>query len=172
VQTIPTAQGLAAFSELLRGGDVQAAVTPMDWLAFATAYPATAADPFLQLMVANASDNETPATVKFSSESIERRAIAVSTYVRAEAARVLGMVPDRLDGAMPLSSYGLDSLMAFQLKSRIEADLGAVLPIIQFLHGPSVEALSLAVLDAVQRGEQPMAAAEEEEEEVWEGGTL
>jgi acyl carrier protein len=100
----------------------------------------------------------------------DRSVAAIAAYLYAEAARVLGMSRDRLDTATPLSSYGLDSLMAMQLRSRVETDLGAALPIIEFLRGASVDELALAIMDATRRNEQPMIVAENEV--LWEVGTL
>ena len=62
---------------------------------------------------------------------------AIGAYLCAEAARVLRIPREGFDAATPLSSYGLNSLMAVQLRSRVEADLGVVLPIIEFLRGGS-----------------------------------
>ena len=53
VDTISTARALAALRELLETQAVQAAVMPIDWSTFARAYPAFAADAFLQLQVAD-----------------------------------------------------------------------------------------------------------------------
>jgi phthiocerol/phenolphthiocerol synthesis type-I polyketide synthase D len=173
--TIATAKGLAALQQLLREGDTQAAVMPINWREFAGAYPAVAADPFLEAMVGGASRDASrsamvPLLAGLSGAPPERSAAAIGAHLCVEVSRVLGMPPDRLDITMPLSSYGLDSLMSVQLKSRIETDLGAVLPIIQFLRGPSVEELTLAVLEITQ-GNEP-AAANADKEVSWELGTL
>jgi acyl transferase domain-containing protein/acyl carrier protein len=177
VATISTARGLAALRELLETQATQAAVMPIDWDAFVAAYPAFAADVFLESQVAGirvrgAATREralTPASL--DGLDPEARARTVQTYLHAEAARVLGFVPARLDPTAPLSSFGFDSLMAVQLKNRIEADLGLVVPMIQFLQGPSVEQLVPLLLDAVQSPTErvaPHAAAEE----LWEVGSL
>jgi len=63
----------------------------------------------------------------------------------------------KLDSDVPLSSLGLDSLMAVQLKNQIETDLCAVVPMILFLQGPSVDQLVspvLAALDAQLQGSE------------------
>jgi acyl carrier protein len=84
---------------------------------------------------------------------------------------VLGLAPERLDTEMPLSAEGFDSLMAVQLKNRIEADTGAVVPMIQFLQGLSVEQLVVPVLEAgraLDGSVMTVGAAAE----MWEEGTL
>ena len=105
-------------------------------------------------------------------ESAETQPSLVGNYLRTEAARVLGMAPERIDITLPLSSYGFDSLMAVQLKNRIEADLGAVIPMIQFLQGKSVGELLPSVIEAVQTGPLAAASGEGPVAEHWEEGTL
>jgi acyl transferase domain-containing protein len=179
VATISTARGLAALRELLETQATQVAVMPIDWAAFAGAYPAFAADIFLESQVAGVRTRGAATREgRLTPESLDgldpdARARTVQTYLHAEAARVLGFVPARLDPTAPLSSFGFDSLMAVQLKNRIEADLGLVVPMIQFLQGPSVEQLVPVLLDAAQsptEGVAPRAAAAAEE--LWEVGSL
>jgi NAD(P)-dependent dehydrogenase (short-subunit alcohol dehydrogenase family) len=179
VATISTARGLAALRELLETQATQAAVMPIDWSAFAAAYPSFAADIFLDSQVAGVRTRGAATREgRLTPESLagldpDARARTVQTYLHAEAARVLGFVPARLDPTAPLSSFGFDSLMAVQLKNRIEADLGLVVPMIQFLQGPSIEQLVPVLLDAAKsptEGVVPRAAAAAEE--LWEVGSL
>ena len=57
----------------------------------------------------------------------------VVTAVQESLAQVMGLEPDRVDPGRPLTELGLDSLMAFEFKERLEGSLGAPL---------SLEALS------------------------------
>jgi hypothetical protein len=58
-----------------------------------------------------------------------------------------------------------------QLKNRIEADIGAIVPMTLFLQGPSVEQLVSPVLEAAEAldGAPAVAAGAAE---VWEEGSL
>jgi acyl transferase domain-containing protein/acyl carrier protein len=176
VDTITTARGLAALRELLETQATQATVMPINWNKFARAYPAFAADPFLQSQVtglqSDAADGAAAALSMATLSALEpdARTDALATYLRAEAARVLGFLPERLDPSAPLSSFGFDSLMAVQLKNRIEADLGVVLPMIQFLQGPSVEQLLPSLLDAAASPAAAVAAPASAAS--WEVGSL
>jgi acyl carrier protein len=96
--------------------------------------------------------------------------MAIGAYLCIETARILQIPRDRFDATTPLASYGFDSLMAVQLRGRIETDLGAVLPIIEFLRGGSVDELASAVLKATQLNDQPRVNADSEV--LWELGTL
>jgi acyl carrier protein len=182
VATIPTTTGLAALRELLETDATQAAVMPIDWAALVRAYPAFAADTFLQSQAAAIQPSEAGgdrgnrsfAQTLAEAADPESRVVALRAYLHTEAARVLGFAPSKLDAEAPLSSFGFDSLMAVQLKNRIEADLGLVIPMIQFLQGPSVEQLVPVLLEAAGDavpGAGPIATADVAEE-MWEVGSL
>ena len=67
--------------------------------------------------------------------------------LREQAARVLRLSAAALDVEQPLNNVGIDSLMAIELKNRIEADLGVTVPMVKFLEGPSVRALAQFVAE-------------------------
>jgi acyl carrier protein len=67
--------------------------------------------------------------------------------LREQTARVLKMPIASLDVEQPLNNLGIDSLMAIELKNRIEADLGASVPMVKFLEGPSVRDLAALLSD-------------------------
>ena len=174
--TIGTAQGLSALNELILDGEAQTAVMPMNWAEFARAYPHFAADPFLDRLVETAAADAAPAAsaglsrARLIEAPTDTWPVLVADYLRVEAARVLGASPASFDTASPLSAWGFDSLMAVQLKNRIEMDLGIVIPMITFLQGPSVEQLVPSVCTALASNAPAIQAAEELE--VWEEGSL
>jgi acyl transferase domain-containing protein/acyl carrier protein len=176
VGVLSNAAGLAALADLLRDGDVQAAVTPIDWVAFGRAYPAFAADPFLveQVGVVAGGATAEPRQQGLSADRLqaaEDQGAVLGAYLRDEAARVLGIAPERLDPNESLALFGLDSLMAVQIKNRIESDLGVAVPMIQFLQGPSLDELTPVILEVFQSRDVSAAAPQQDDEE-WEEGSL
>lgn len=67
----------------------------------------------------------------------EHRTI-LSTYVQKQIAHILRIPVQRLENEQPLTSLGFDSLMAIELKNRIEHDLQIRLPIIPFCKGQAL----------------------------------
>src|SRR5262249_7963432 len=70
----------------------------------------------------------------------ERRAL-VEAYLRAEMARLLKTPLSDEDMEMPVQSLGLDSLMAIQVRNRVEAGLGVSVSVVDFLKGLRVRQL-------------------------------
>ncbi|MGZ4112319.1 MAG: AMP-binding protein, partial [Tumebacillaceae bacterium] len=80
-----------------------------------------------------------------------QRQTALEAYLLVKAALVLKMTPAQLDVQQPLSRFGLDSLMAVELKNSIEESAGVILPVTTFLEGPSIAQLSNDVLEELEK---------------------
>ncbi len=72
----------------------------------------------------------------------DQRREQVIGYFRDRVAGVLRLDPMRIDPERKLDALGLDSLMAIELKSGVEADLGTNLPITHLLDGPTIAQLA------------------------------
>jgi acyl carrier protein len=59
-----------------------------------------------------------------------------------QIARVLRCSPSKIDVHQPLTRLGIDSLMAVELKNRVEVDLELTVPVTALLQGPSLSQLS------------------------------
>ncbi|CAG0936139.1 nonribosomal peptide synthetase DhbF [Thermoflexales bacterium] len=70
----------------------------------------------------------------------------LESYLREQVASTLGLNPSMLDLHQPLSTFGLDSLMAIELQHRLETDLGALCPMESFLQEPSIAQLAAELL--------------------------
>src|SRR5207248_7080506 len=70
-------------------------------------------------------------------DEAERPAL-VASFLQQELARVLEIEPDDLDVEAPLTRVGLDSLMALELKNRVETALGIELPVVGLIEDPTI----------------------------------
>lgn len=71
------------------------------------------------------------------------RVAMVRDYIQAELARIMSFDLDQLDVDQPLTAFGLDSLMALELKNNLEGMLAFTLPMAKLLEGPSISSLAL-----------------------------
>jgi acyl carrier protein len=79
--------------------------------------------------------------------SPEQRAALLETYVHEQVARTLALSPERLDRRQPLANAGFDSLMAIEVRGRLQSELDVVIPIVALLENPSVADLTPKLLD-------------------------
>lgn len=76
----------------------------------------------------------------------EGRLARVYEYVKLCVGGLLGVTEQDLDHDKRISQLGFDSLMAVQLKNRLEKELGVVVPMAALLSGPTIDDLTATVL--------------------------
>ena len=86
----------------------------------------------------------------FSRHRKSNRPGIVAHYLHGKVAAVLKVEPTMVELDRPLHELGLDSLTAFELKNRIETELGVTLPVGQFLQRPTIS----AIVSACHSGDQ------------------
>jgi acyl carrier protein len=78
----------------------------------------------------------------------------------------------KLDVRQPINTLGIDSLMAIELRTRVQKDLGAVVPIADVLQGPSIAQLAALLLQQLSVGRlldvTHVKAAAAADDENWE----
>jgi len=144
-------KALQVLGELLAEPDtVQSVVASVDWNLFKGVYEARRARPFLAL-VASRHAARTTRRAESPPELTHRLATApehqhrdlVVAFLREEVARSLGIQPaTAVDVEQGLFEMGMDSLMAVELKTRIEEAVGTNLPSTLTFNYPNVEALA------------------------------
>jgi acyl transferase domain-containing protein/acyl-CoA synthetase (AMP-forming)/AMP-acid ligase II/acyl carrier protein len=87
----------------------------------------------------------------------------IETYLRQQVSRALKLPLFKLDPQQPLNYLGFDSLMAIELKSRIETELGVSISVAEFLQTSSIVQLALQVWERLM----PQLTSPN-----WEEGTL
>ncbi|MFO1456194.1 MAG: type I polyketide synthase [Steroidobacteraceae bacterium] len=155
VGDIDIAGGMAAFEAAIAGGAPRTAVVALDRSRFLQS--ATVAVRALlgagPRERASATQGDRPGAASVDRAALvaaqpAERVASLTSYVRAAVSRVLGFAPANLEMSAPLTTLGLDSLMAVQLRNQLEADLGVAIPMAEFIRGPSAEMLA-AQIDAM-----------------------
>ncbi|EGO65798.1 lichenysin synthetase A [Acetonema longum DSM 6540] len=152
---IPPAAGLQIL-EALAGRDLeQVAVMDMDWeqwgAIFQQAGKAGLFEDLLQhtgeiaATVSSAASGEGSVRAGLLGAGPEERRQLLEQYLCGQTAQVLKLPQARLDVNAALNGMGLDSIMAVELKNKLERTLGVVVPMVNFLQGPSIAELAAQV---------------------------
>jgi myxalamid-type polyketide synthase MxaE and MxaD len=181
VKTIAPQAGLQVLEQVLPQRLAQIGVMPINWRAFpsgATA-PSLLADLIREAAHDHSADGLGNEGREFRESLLraaeEERQSMLETYLRQQLARVLGSSASDLDAQQPLSNLGIDSLMAVELRTRIQTDLGVMVPIAHVLAGPSLQHISRLLLEQLTAKwlvEAPRRTDATSEGEEWEVLTI
>ncbi len=155
---MPADQALLCLGEFLGGNLPQLAVAAVDWAVLKPAYEARRRRPFLQAMAAPASalkmePSGAPAAgpAQSGSELLrdwaaarpEQRPNILAAHLRRAVAGVLGIDPAQpIEPEKGLFDLGLDSLMALELKNRLEVLVETTLPSTLIFNYPTIADLA------------------------------
>ena len=155
---------LLGLESLLGSSAGNVALLDLDWAALGRSLPASAAPKFSVL--ARSVVGERGAHGTESAQELRRRLDALSgstliaaltEIVRAEAAEILRIAPERIESGMSLLEMGMDSLMAVELATSLEARLDIQLSALALSGGPTIE----SVVERILRLLHPQDAAAE-----------
>ena len=146
IQPLAAADGVSLYEWLTGFPGSAVSVVPVDWAKFRTARGGRDRRLFAE-RVGEAGQGGGQEAGEFAArlaaaDSVHARKQLLESAVRDTAARVLRVSPRRLDSRRPLGTMGLDSLMAIELRNRLEALLGRSLSATLAWNYPTVEALA------------------------------
>jgi acyl transferase domain-containing protein/acetylornithine/succinyldiaminopimelate/putrescine aminotransferase/predicted amino acid dehydrogenase/NADPH-dependent curcumin reductase CurA/NADP-dependent 3-hydroxy acid dehydrogenase YdfG/acyl carrier protein len=173
VVPIDVNSGFRALDRLLKEDVTQALVMQADWRRLRQAYWSSAA-PFFSTVATGVEEPQTEAPKeteilrRIFSAAPETRAEILQDYFKTELARVTGLQVSRIDVDKPLSDSGFDSLMAIELVSRTETQLGVNLPIDLLVQDAT---LSQLVHEALALLKEPVARPQVEPRHERESST-
>jgi NAD(P)-dependent dehydrogenase (short-subunit alcohol dehydrogenase family)/acyl carrier protein len=153
IQSLSQVQGLGALENLLRHNVPQVAVLPVQWEKLARFFvpgqePPLLTDIFRKLptrrsQAAQPEVMESALATLLSQAAPEDRRGIVLTHIREQLVATLGL--DRATPIEPqrkLSELGMDSLMAVELRNRLQLSIGRPLPATVGFEYPTLESLS------------------------------
>ncbi|HLX08765.1 MAG TPA: type I polyketide synthase [Thermoanaerobaculia bacterium] len=172
IGSLPPAQACAVLGRLLLHPAAQVAVMAVDWPRWLRTDPAAQRSPLLGALSGAAFDAGASAGGAAAAAAAERdlrpalerappaeRRSLLEARLRRETAEVLRLPQQRLDEAQALIRLGLDSLMALDLKLRIDAGLGVSVPVSRLLQGLSFRQLLAEILATIGEAADSKAAA-------------
>jgi acyl transferase domain-containing protein/acyl carrier protein len=136
--------GVALLAEELLGDRVQVAVGGIDAPAWVTATPAAAGSSLLRQLLPGVTAEAAPAgeqrfdrTELLTLDRPGRRGLLIG-YLSRQIARIARRDAGTVDVNDRVTTLGLDSLMAMELKQLLDAEVGASMPTVRLLRGPTV----------------------------------
>src|SRR5262249_13687063 len=141
MRPIPVAQALDGLGRLMTRACNSVVLADVQWSAMARTHAALASSPRTAGLIGSEQDQWA------SGGALRNRLLACSGaqrldivigFLRAQIANVLKVSSDSIELERPLGELGLDSLTSFELKNRVEAEIGTAVPIGKFLQRPTV----------------------------------
>jgi acyl carrier protein len=156
-------QGLQALGRLLRCQDAQVAVVPFDFRRWCEFYPQARTAPLFELLRGSPDGTsleprDTAVLQAIRAAEGPDRCRLLTDYLGQSAARILGFGGGHISRERSLSSLGLDSLMALELRNAIELDLGVAVPVTSLLQGNDLGGLAEIVDEQLSVADPPPAA--------------
>jgi len=154
VGSIDTGEGLELLARAMRTGAPQVMALAVDWQVFSGSSTGRhhMFSPFAQTPAVRGLRSSDTAAATLTPEVLAALAEAEQSarlvaFLRGEVARELGVREERIPSTTSLSALGLDSLMAVQLRNRVQQALACTIPVSRFVEGRSVEQLATELLE-------------------------
>jgi len=161
ISALEPAASLELMHVLLRGAPAHVGVLSIDWSKFLAQYTTGQSPPLLDRLAERS--GQPAASVLTLTERLRMAPTGgedeiLVGYVRESLGAVLGMRPDEVGIDVPLLQLGLDSLMAIEVRNRIERGGGPVVAMSRYLDGSDVRGIARAIRESMALA-PPVAAA-------------
>ena len=146
---VPLAAGLNLLEELIAEGQQGAmAVLPMNWARWGGVFPLAGALPYFEQLVPKNGNASNQRQARITAEMLlkmgdEAQIEVLQGTVHRAVCQAMRIDIGGLDVNTPLTAAGLDSILALELKSRIEMGIDVVVQTYSLLKGQSVRGLAL-----------------------------
>ncbi len=156
-------RGIQVLSQLLRQNPVQVAAMPTDWSLWRQAHPAGQESPVIAELVRQETRITTPTRGLLEESSLLQelliadpptRRARIEGHLQELVAQVMRLEKSRFNSDQPLNSLGLDSIMAVEIKNRVEVSLGVTLSVVDLLQGASVAGVAGLIVSQLENDSQ------------------
>ena len=129
---------------------IQVAIADIDWAVWGRMHPPSAGTPRLAAHVNAAKGTGAAggtARAELAAMPVEQRVEMLTHMLVEQVAGVLGIPGDSVDGHTPLPELGLDSLMAVELRARINVALDVEMPALELSRSGGLSSLAARLAD-------------------------
>ena len=144
IESIPLEQGLQILGNLLGKDTAQVGVLPVNWSKFCQQIPQGVVLPFLESFIAIDKKpllQRTKFLQQLEIAPVNERQTLLIAHIQTELVKLLGIDSSELEPQQGFLDLGMDSLMAVELKNRLESTLSCSLPATLVFDYPTIEAL-------------------------------
>ena len=163
-------QGLATLATAMASNETQLAFMSVDWPRLFEADPPARLSPFLRKLLSKTGDVEPGAEVvpklDLTGKPVGEQQTLLSATIANIIAAILRLPVKDLDPKIRITELGVDSLVAIEIKNRIQREVGADVALTALLEGPTVESLTGTLLAQLKVGEMKASVSDEPMEEV------
>lgn len=133
-------QGMQVLESLLSGAQTQVGVFPVNWSKFLRELPAGQKIPYLEAFISSVTETENTQQLleELKSAPPEEGEKILLNYLINKMSSLLGMTAAKIDIKQPLTSMGVDSLMAVELRNLLLRELEFDLPLERIIDGISI----------------------------------
>lgn len=169
---IPVEQGLQALERAIQQSSAQLGVLPINWTNFMQKFPVAAEPPlFSELLLPlrqprkdeqlEAKQLELLRRLQEATPSVQQQ--LVIAYIQSKLVEILRWEPsNQLNPQQGFFDMGIDSLMAIELKNKLEAALGFSLASTLLFKYPTIESLADYLLSKLIPSDVPLASSQVE----------
>jgi acyl carrier protein len=162
LQGLPLHEATSCFLEAILLEEPQLAIARVDWNLLPTLCPTMSIESrFGQVLAESRRQGQSGSlNARLQSAAPEQRLGLMSSFIAEQIAGVFGISADKVELETPLTQMGLDSLMAIELKNRLEKETAVTLPMNEILNGPTLNQLAASLLRLIEGSSQEKAVDE------------
>lgn len=164
------AQGLATLETAMASGETQLAFMSVDWPRLFEADPPARLSPLLRgllpAQVETGNGAEAVPKLELAGKSVGEQQTLLSATITNIIAQVLRLPVGDMTPPARITDLGVDSLVAIEIKNRIQRDVGVDVALTALLEGPTVAALTGTLLAQLKVGAMKASVSDEPMEEM------
>lgn len=148
-------QGLQILEELLGQNAGQVAVMPVNWSKFLNSHKGAKPPLFKELASSPEQGDKMPQVkqntlvCQWQNLNPDSRLDWLINYLKNAVAQIFGLELSQINIEQPLQDIGFDSLMAVELKNRLNTDWEVEIPLVKFIEGVTVTSLALLLNEQI-----------------------
>ena len=155
---LPLSETLDTLDELMSSRVVQAVAAQLEWKEYLRLSGSRIPPKFSRLIGDVGIEEGGAATGSRVRDILDADAAALpgllENYIREHLARAMGASPSRLDTQQSLLNLGIDSLIAVEVRNRINEDLGVNISLAKFMQSASISALAASIAERMLEGDR------------------